>query len=175
MIVALLFCLGCSKVAAPPTNPPPLKNHVIREIVFQIDGLDPKTEPLTLERGSKYPITASYIRSPELSEDWNNVLLLLVSDDDSENPAGIQQTEYLGRKRDETELSNGNLAWQAQLYEGRLGKNVRFNLKPGRYEIRLCWHRDPTTIAEYVAEQEDPESFLTPFYRTHISLTESNR
>ena len=161
---------GCSSQVEPPENPPALREDLIESVSFIIDGVDPRDEELTLISKSSHPYAVEYVRPiDEANEDWSNVVFLLLSNDDSEKPAGIQQERYLGFKSEEQKISDDRVRWKCELFKNR-PPNFRPPSAPGRYEIRLCWYRAATTVQEKIKQHEDPEAFHTPFYRAYINV-----
>lgn len=161
---------GCSSKVEPPDNPPALREDLIDSVSFTIEGVDPREQELTLISKTSYPFAAEYIRPTNRGhENWSGIVFLLMSNDDSEKPAGIQQERHLGYRSEEQQLSDDRVGWKCEIFKNR-PPNFRPPVASGRYEIRLCWYREPTTVDEKITRQKDPESFQIPFYRAYINV-----
>jgi len=125
---------------------------------------------VTVPARTSHRIAASYTRRDDPSAEWDLISLLILQEDMSEYPGGIRSSSILGLREDEQRASDGSMAFECRLRDGSVGKPFTFPSSPGQYEIRLCWVRQPKTVAEKIAQSEDPHQFMTPFYRAYVTI-----
>jgi hypothetical protein len=171
LIGAMAFHMDWSGPLSPPSKQIPLHQDWLRELHFTINGLDPAEQPLTLQSQERFLVDLHYTRDPAGGQTYDHIVMLLVYEDGSET-GKIETEQFITFevKYEEQQTRQGLLEWQSRPSRGKEGLVRWFNARPGTYELRLCWKREPKTVAEMKSQQEAPFRFLFPFYRATVSI-----
>jgi len=158
-----------------PDNPVSLCNDSLRKFHFTINGVDPMEQDLVLGSGERFLIDAAYTREPADGWTADQIVLVLVYDDGSENgKIETQSVIAVDLELEERRTRDGLVAWRCKRPKRPpdiAGRPQSFKARAGTYELRLCWRREPKMAAELALEHEDPLQFLDPFYRAEIRIT----
>ena len=154
----------------PPRHPVALHVDSLRECHCTINGVDPSQLPVRLAAGEVFSLEVGYTRPPVAGESYDDVCLQLVADDGTDHGKIVAET-YVGDVRGQ-ERANRAGEWVWQCREPRqTGTTRSLNAPPGKYELRVCWRKRPTTVALLAQQQQTPHRFQFPFFRAEIEIT----
>lgn len=171
LLLQLFVCigLGCASESEAPRSLVEIQDGLVESVSLQLNGVDPQFESVSLPQNKLFDINASYVRADTGDVDWTEIMLLFVNDDHSKKTDGIQFQKRVGLRQGERK-KNKKLQWDCRLMNGEIGRQARVSVKPGEYEVRLCWKRSPKSVAEKQIELDNPTVFLTPFYTARIQV-----
>lgn len=171
-LLLLLLAAGCSKQSRPPHQPIIISEGLVDRVEVLLNGENPATGQVSLIKGEFFTIEASYSRSSGPLEPDSRIVMLLVNDDQSVVPDGIQYELLLGFLNQER-VKSKVYTWECRLLNGTVGKKSRVMVNPGLYELRLCWQRDVKTVKEKQLAFDSPTLFQTPFYSATIEVRDN--
>lgn len=170
-IVVLLHSVGCTRKASPPIEPAQIHSGVVEIAEFSINGKDLHQKNISLIDFEYYTIKGRYNRQVKKEESWEEIVLILVSNDASaKTPDGIQYSRLIGEKNQET-IKNGIAVWNCG-WNKQEGVEVQLRAPVGTYELRVCLQTKPKTVAEKKSSLIEPMKFLVPIYVTRVNVVE---